>query len=628
MSRVLLFNMPFFNLRWPNLGLSLLKAGLKRRGIGCDIAYLNFDLAERIGTEHYTWIADCFAFVLGGERLFALDLFDGLPDDESFYREVLLPADPEMSRDDFRCYQSLKRHIGPFLDQAAAAVDWSQYAVVGFSTSFQQTLASLALARRIKRIAPDVAIVLGGAACEGPMGIELLRQFPQVDFVFLGEADETFPRFVQTVLAGRTPGNLPGVVSRDCLPVDDGRDPSATGCGVGSEMVENLDALPFPDFDDYFERLQQSPLRDEIDPMFFFETARGCWWGQKHHCTFCGLNGATMSYRSKSPERAQNELTHLAARYPVRRACAADNILDFRHFRSLLPMLREARLELQFIYEVKPNLTREQVRSLLEAGLGGVQLGIETFSTPILRQIHKGATALQNLRTLKWFTEAGVEVEWNLLYGFPDEDPDEYRPLAELLPSLFHLAPPLAIGRVRPDRFSPYFQWPERYGIENLRPHRAFRFVYPFDESVLRQIAYYHEFDYADGREPLRYAAPVVEAAQRWQQLAGTVTFRFFDRGDGTLILHDTRPCATSFLTLLTGLDRRIYLACDAGCTLSRLTELLQSQASSAAPSSAVDSADILRRLRRLVASRLMAYVDDHYLSLAINSESDLVGHS
>ncbi len=35
-----------------------------------------------------------------------------------------------------------------------------------------------------------------------------------------------------------------------------------------------------------------------------YETSRGCWWGQKKHCTFCGLNPLGMNYRAKSPERA------------------------------------------------------------------------------------------------------------------------------------------------------------------------------------------------------------------------------------------------------------------------------------------------------------------------------------
>ena len=69
MSRVLIVNMPFSNLRWPNIGPSLLKAALQRRGIGCDVAYLNFDFAEQIGWDDYYWLSDHFGFVLGGERL-------------------------------------------------------------------------------------------------------------------------------------------------------------------------------------------------------------------------------------------------------------------------------------------------------------------------------------------------------------------------------------------------------------------------------------------------------------------------------------------------------------------------------------------------------------------------------
>ena len=67
--------MPFGTLRWPHLGLSLLKACIIGRGIPCDVAYFNFDFAERLGLEHYHWLADDFAFVLGGERLFAKHYF-------------------------------------------------------------------------------------------------------------------------------------------------------------------------------------------------------------------------------------------------------------------------------------------------------------------------------------------------------------------------------------------------------------------------------------------------------------------------------------------------------------------------------------------------------------------------
>jgi radical SAM superfamily enzyme YgiQ (UPF0313 family) len=655
MSRVLIVNMPFSNLRWPNLGPSLLKAGLARRGIACDIAYLNFDFAERVGLEQYAWIADSFGFVLGGERLFARHYFDGLPDDESYYRDVLLAADAGVSDRDRRDFEAIGRHVGPFLEQCLASIDWSRYAIVGFAASFQQTMPSMCLARQIKRIRPEMKIVFGGAACEGPMGIELLRQFPLVDYVFLGEADRTFPAVVEQIVAGGPVHVPPGVVGREArqrppagreppsppaplpqagegsavtLPLPQAgegssapaphatpgrhgrsRDAQAAEGGEDSQacMVADLDELPYPDFDDYFARWRASPLRDQIEPLLFYETSRGCWWGQKRHCLFCGLNGATLAYRSKSPRRAVDELVHLAGRYGVRRACSADNILDHRYFDTFLPLLNSASIGLSFAYEMKTNLTRRQVQRLLDAGLGAAQLGIETFSTPILRQIGKGASALQNLQTLKWFSEAAIEVKWNLLYGFPGEDPAEYARLAELLPLLVHLHPPLAVGRVRLDRFSPYFEDPNRHGMKNPRPNRAFGYVYPFPEDSLARLAYYFEFEYADGRNVLDYAAPVLAAAETWQQLKGTVTLRQFDRGDGVLIDSDTRPCATAFQHRLTGLERAVVLECDAGQTLGKLAER-----------TGTSPTQLRRALDRLLADRLMVCLDGRYLSLAL----------
>ncbi len=560
--RVLLVNMPLASLRWPHLGLGLLKAALARGAVACDVAYFNFDFAERVGVEHYHWLADHFAFVLGGERLFAKHYFaDRLPTDADYYRDVLQPADPGMTAADYRALLDTGRHIQPFLDACLGAVDWSRYDVVGFTSSFQQTMPSLCLAKRLKRLRPDITIAFGGAACEGCMGPELLRQFPEIDYVFSGEADRTFP---ETIQRGIHEGHE----------VHEEREGSEGGrrcIGWESGTVEKLDELPYPDFDDYFARLGRSSVREEIDPLLVFETSRGCWWGKKCRCTFCGLNGDRLGFRSKTPERMIDELRHLVDRYGLRRACAADNVLDPRYFQSLLPMLKRAGLDLSMCFELKTDLSRQQVEILCEAGLSAAQLGIESLSTPTLKLIGKGVTAIENLQTLRWFTEAGVAAQWNLLYGFPGEDPSEHAQMARLLPSLYHLAPPQMAGRVRVDRFSPYFDHPEQHGIVNLYPHRAFRYVYPFSQEVLGRLAYYFDYDYADGRDPLGYAQAMVEAVAAWQRVAGTVTLRYWDRPDGVLIVTDTRPGAEMFQRRLTGIERAIYLFCDTGRTLREI---------------------------------------------------------
>ena len=616
MSRVLIINMPFSNLRWPNIGPSLLKAALTRRGIGCDLAYLNFDFAERIGLDDYYWIADYFAFVLGGERLFARHYFSfpgQLPED-SRYRQVLLETDPDLTEEDWLDFEVIGRQVEPFLDDSISSIDWSQYAVVGFAASFQQTMPSMCLARGIKSVYPNITIVFGGAACEGEMGIELLKRFSLIDYVFLGEADLTFAPVVEQILQGRQPELPPGVVGRESLSQGIITPPDPGAC-----MVRDMDALPYPDFDDYFKRLEASPLEDEIHSLLFFETSRGCWWGEKHHCKFCGLNGGTLAYRSKSPRRAVDELEYLVGRHAVHQACSSDNILDYRYFDTFLPMLKQADVDLAFVFEMKVNMTRRQVETLIEAGRGAAQLGIETFITPVLKLAGKGSTAMQNLQTLKWFSEHSIEVKWNVLYGFPGEDPGDYAGLADLIPSIVHLAPPLAIGRVRMDRFAPYFEDPGAYGMINPRPNRAFQYVYPFPDESLRRLAYYYEYDYADGRNPLDYAAVVIEAIESWQQLKGTVTLRCWDRSDGVLILNDTRPRATTFQRRLTGIYRQLYLYCDSGRSPAGVAKF----AAECADGEQLDEPAVKRILDQWVADRIMAHLDGRYLSLALRAQSD-----
>jgi ribosomal peptide maturation radical SAM protein 1 len=622
MPRVALVNMPFSHLRWPNIGPSLLKAALARQGIDCDVAYLNFDFAEQLGLDDYYWLGDRFGFVLGGERLFAKHFFAGrLPDDECYYREILSKSDADFGPPERQSYEALQGQVAPFLERVMQDRDWAQYDIVGFTSSFQQTMPSICLAARVKQLRPDVKIMFGGAACDSEMGLELLRLFPLVDFVFLSEADLTFPDVVAQVLAGGPVRLPPGVAGRPgaCQsPAAAGDDPTIAA-NLDRDPYCDLDQLPYPDFDDYFDRLHRSPLGDRIDPLFFFETSRGCWWGQKHHCTFCGLNGSRMTYRSKTPQRAFDELRYLAQRHQVFRGCSADNIFDYRYYNTLLPLMKEANFGLGFMFEMKTNITRAQSDLLVEAGMAGAQLGIETFSTPILKLMDKGSTGMQNLQTLKWFSEAGMIVEWNFLYGFAGEDPAEYAALAELLPSLYHLVPPGAAGRVRSDRFSPYFMHPEAYGLANLRPNAAFAYSFPFPAESLARLAYYFEYDYADGRRVEDYMGPLLERIATWRELTGSVMLRQFDRSDGVLLIHDTRPGAAAFQQRLTGLQRAVYLYCDTGRTLAKIVE----HAARLSPESPPPEALLRRMLKNWVDERLMVHLDDRYLSLALRAPAE-----
>jgi ribosomal peptide maturation radical SAM protein 1 len=609
MTRVLLVVPPFHQVFIPAIGVSLLKAALARLGIPCDVWYLNVRYAERLGTDLYTSIASEGRFrALAGEWVFAGDLFgERAPDPGGYLEAVLLGRFGDVYDRAFADrLAALRAGVPAFLDEAMDAVAWDQYAVVGVSSTYQQNCAGLAVLRRLKARYPAVHTAMGGANCEGEMGAALHALFPFVDYVCSGEGDRVVPELVRRLLAGESALGLPGILARGALPL--------AGDAPHAPMVLDLDRLPYPDYDDYFAQFRTSSLAAVETPTLAVETSRGCWWGAKHHCTFCGLNGGTMQYRSKAPQRALAEIDYLVDRYPSRKLYAIDNILDLSYFDTVLPALAERPRPPRLFYEMKANLSKAQLRLLARAGVWGIQPGIESLSTPILRLMNKGVSGLQNVRLLKWCAEIGLAAEWNFLCGFPGEEPAEYARMADLVPSLVHLQPPAGVGQIRLDRFSPYFTAPEASGLVNVRASLAYGHVYPFAPAELARLAYYFDYDYADGRAPAAYTAALKAAVAAWQAQDEAPRLELRDVGD-SLEIHDTRPAAVRPLTTLEGPARLAYLALDAGNTADGVRAALQEELGDAAPP-AGEIAGWLEAWRR---ERLVMREGARYLSLATN---------
>ena len=554
-AEVALVAMPFGGIHGPSLALSLLSAELQQVQVSCDVHYLNLDFAERIGIEQYDRYAENAEGVFLGEWLFSDCLFPR-PEEagERFVEEVLIPLE-RFTLEEIERFESERVLAQQFLADCLRARDWSRYRIIGFTTTFAQNTPSLAFARMIKQVSPASVIVFGGANCEGEMGVQLGRSFPWIDFVCTGEGDDVFPELARQVL-GRSPqAPLPGLAGAR-------HDPP-----LPARMVTDLDRLPYPDVSAYFDRAERSSLRAELRPGIPMETSRGCWWGEKHHCTFCGLNGLTMRFRSKSSGRALAEMRELTGRYkdrvdPNRALFLTDNILDMKYFTTLVPALRDSGLGISVFYETKANLTKDQVRMLADAGIRDVQPGIESLHSSLLRLMRKGCTALQNLQLLKWCRELGIRPGYNLLFGFPNEDPRWYLEQVETIRRIPHLTPPRYVCPIRLDRFSPYFDEPHLHGISNIRPVRALSYIYPLPAEELARIAYHFDFEFDDGRNPATYVGPLLDAVREWMALS-MEPFFFGFRWGARLILWDARRRDPGDLHILDGGRDRLYEFCD-----------------------------------------------------------------
>jgi ribosomal peptide maturation radical SAM protein 1 len=607
-ERVLLISMPFGALERPSLALGLLQAYCRQLNVQCDTRYLTFAFAERIGLGNYLWLcSDEVPYTaFAGDWLFAEALYGRRPYADAAYVDEILRRTWRLSDEAYTRLLWIRQQVEPFLEQCMQAVRWSDYTLVGFTSIFQQNIASLALAARVKQAHPQITIAFGGANWEEMMGVALQEQFPFVDLAFSGEADQSFP----AVLAARQRG----------LAVHGIRGVSASSASRVAELTpavrtQDLDRVPIPDFDAFFAQKQASAVTAGVAPTLLMETARGCWWGERSHCTFCGLNGATMTFRSKTPERVLTEVKLLRERYGLLPFNVVDDILDMRYFRSLLPLLAEAQLGIRFFWEVKANLDHHQVRQLRDAGILEIQPGIESLSDHVLKLMRKGTTAFRNIELLKWCCEYGVKPYWNFLYGFPGETAADYTESIAFIQAIWHLNPPTGYGPIRLDRFSPYYLDQAGFGLVNVRPLAPFSYLYPFERRKQMATAYYFDFDYADGRTNDLYAGAAIDLVRTWMADSARGMLELRQEADGALQLLDTRRelAKAPLRAFLRGWKAAVYLACDRAQPLHSLLQLPALQ------SEQISAEELLAFLKRCVHHQMMVHDGRSWLNVAIH---------
>jgi len=281
-----------------------------------------------------------------------------------------------------------------------------------------------------------------------------------------------------------------------------------------------MDAIPPMDYDDYYEQRAAylSPPDDAVvEKAILYETSRGCWWGQKQHCTFCGLNGEGMAFRSRSPDRVIGELRALVAKYRPAYIVMADNIMPHKYFSTVVPRLATELPGLNIFYEQKANLPRERLVLLKHAGINSIQPGIEALSSELLTLMRKGTTARQNIALLRDARGVQIALAWSLLWGFPGDRPAWYEETLAMLPLLHHLQPPNAFAPLMFDRFSPYFDQAEQFGVSDLRPFPGYRDFLPAGAAV-EKVAYHFTGTYrCAGIEAPNLMRAIDEAVGAWR---------------------------------------------------------------------------------------------------------------
>jgi ribosomal peptide maturation radical SAM protein 1 len=535
-AQVALVNMPFSYSKYPSIQLGTLSTLLKSKGIPVDCHHLNVRFAQKIGVPLYEMI--CEKRALFGEWLFSHLLFHDSPK-HADYPRVFKPVFEQVAQESGRpmeYFEEIASRIAPqFLTKALTSIDWGQYKLVGFTSTFDQNVASLTMAKLIKDLYPQVTIVFGGANFDGEMGLEYFRAFPFIDHVVCGEGEVAFPALAQQILEGRVEGQLEGVAYRQ------GNDILFS---PNRSLFSDFSNAGPPDYDDYYHLLAElGEAAQGLDRILLYEGSRGCWWGEKHHCTFCGLNAQSMKFRAKSPEQVAREISYLSSRYDTTRFRLVDNIIEMKYVDQLFGKFAADHCDFDVFVETKSNLHKHQIKTLAAGGVKCMQPGLESLSLPQLRAIDKGVTPMQNLICLKWSFYYHVAVSWNILLGFPGETNEDYRRQIDLIPSLLHLQPPEATGKFWLERFSPYHTRSQEYGVRITGPGMAYEYVYDARQVDLNKIAYDFEYELETWAVDPSVYQELVAAIEGWQRMHGSSDrpFLYYSKAPSYVTVYDGR---------------------------------------------------------------------------------------
>ena len=619
-------SMPVSDIAMPSMALSLMKTCLTEAGISSVVQYEHLYYAHRCGLDLYHNVALARSDFLVGEMVFARAAHKKTLRPLSEYIEWMrneripwggaTPAEVEVVKtgwlDELPAWQ---QDAEDFIEESAARVLAHHPKIVAFASMFQQTNANIALARRLKKEKNPPIIVVGGANCMGGLGVALIEHIEAYDYVFIGEADEIFADVCQRLLLNGEipPDELPyGVMSR--------RSPHPKT--KIHRITRDAASFPVPDFDDFFAVFKE--LFPKFENMHFMvEGSRGCWWGKRKPCTFCGLNGPARNYREKTTKRLVDEMEGLVRKYPKIKLCVfTDSILSHTQMKELPAEIKARGLKLHFFSEIKANLTEEDVRSLAEIGFIQLQPGIESLQDDELRIMNKGCRAIRQIETLRNCRAYNVNVAWNLLCGFPGEKEEYFAEMAELIPKIMHLPSPNQLIHIVYQRYGEYTENPEKYGLR-LRPARGYDFVYA-DEDFIRRSAYI--FEPIDEQE-LKLCWDVRKKGAAYQTVQMLVSnwvkerwrlqrLDMEDTGTG-IDIYDMRKIARHTVYRLEGAQAAVYRACRTARQESWLLSEL---------SGSYGNDEIADSLARLCEENLMVHIGSEYLALAVDINAKKVG--
>lgn len=578
MNGICFLHMPIVTPTHPSMALSILAAECRQQHIKTNVIYGSLRFAAHCTLKDYLSMTKFLPyFTFAGEMLFKKHA--GFPDEYSAedyfnYAEKYLPPTDTSQKiiTEFKqAFYKIESYVNTYLDELCDAVLATGCKIVGCEITYEQRNASLAILKRIKEKNPQIITMLGGNSCTGEHGQAIADYIDFIDFVFSGEADDIIAPVIKLIEQGKSPEEInntyPSVLIK--------------GSNTYSHGRENLEDNVVPDFSDYFNELESTGLSKHVVPCLLIEGSRGCWWGEKSRCKFCGIHTCreTLSYRKKSSLKIVKELEQQAKQYNTNIFVFTDCILSPEHIKQIPQLIDQNNDDFHLFAEIKSNITKKELAQLQKAGFVKLQPGIESLEDHLLTLMNKGNRAIKHIELLKNAKICGINIIWNMLYSMPFEKEEYYKQMIELLPWLTYLEPPVSFNAIIYQLNSCYTQDAEYYGLK-LKPLGIYPFLGSYAGSFYtNSIEYFYDtsnsFVYTPSfQETLN---TISKQISHWQIVFNNGDgdrLSMYDK-DGRLEIFDLRTASQKSFYTLQGRNREIMLALEDVTREKDLVQLL-----------------------------------------------------
>ena len=294
--------------------------------------------------------------------------------------------------------------------------------LVGFTCYVWNIERTLWVATELKRLRPNLRIVLGGPEVTADNAWVL--DTPDYDFAVIGEGEQTFAALLAALRDTSTP-------RRRSLPLVDGH-------GFGGIPGLYVPPTTGPRFDPTRQPAFRTPLPDLnelgspylagiLDPgeerMLLLETTRGCVF----KCKFCYYPKSYDKQYYLAPELIRAGL-RLARNRGAQEVFLLDPTLNQRRdFADFLRLLAEENPGHAFSYfgELRAEgVTTETARLLKEANFTEVEVGLQSIDPDAMRKMDRNNNLRAFERGVRAMRAEGIRVKVDLIVGLPGDTPE------------------------------------------------------------------------------------------------------------------------------------------------------------------------------------------------------------